>query len=147
MRDSIARKFMLRDTAFVARNAACYARPLRATGESSMAKRINEEHFAAILAVVASKPGGISRQDIAEALPHKLPPRTLQFRLRNLVRAGRPMSVGVGRALRYLPPGGAGRVRPHTGGLGGSGASGDDFSRCSCDRALSAPTARGAKAG
>jgi hypothetical protein len=34
---------------------------------------------------------------------------------------------GVGRALRYLPPGGAGRVRPHTGGIGGSGASGYDF--------------------
>jgi len=69
-----------------------------------MPKHIGEEGFAAILAAVARKPGGACREDIAKALPHNLPPRTLQFRLRNLVQAGRLTTQGKGRAVRYLLP-------------------------------------------
>jgi hypothetical protein len=68
-----------------------------------MPKRIDEDDLAAILAVAVGKPGGASRQDIAKALQHQLPPRTLQFRLRNLVQAGRLTTKGEGRAVRYLP--------------------------------------------
>lgn len=68
-----------------------------------MPKRIDEDDVAAILAVVASKPNGASRQDIANALPRKLPSRTLQFRLRNLVQSGRLRHEGEGRAVRYFP--------------------------------------------
>ena len=68
-----------------------------------MPKRIDEDNLAEILAVVAREPGGASRQDIAKALPQQLPPRTLQFRLRNLVQAGRLTTKGEGRAVRYLP--------------------------------------------
>jgi hypothetical protein len=67
-----------------------------------MPKQIAEKDFAAILAAVARKPDGARREDIAKALPYNLPPRTLQFRLRNLVQAGRLTTQGEGRAVRYL---------------------------------------------
>ncbi len=76
----VARRFRLRDAAFIARIGS------RATKRGHpMPKQIDEKDFAAILAAVERYAGGASRADIAEALEQKLLPRTLQFRLRSLV--------------------------------------------------------------
>ncbi|HEX9201968.1 MAG TPA: Fic family protein [Acidobacteriaceae bacterium] len=69
-----------------------------------MARRIPEESLLAILAIVRRHSEGASRADIAEALMPKLPPRTLQFRLKSLVDAGRLATRGQGRAARYSLP-------------------------------------------
>ena len=69
-----------------------------------MPKQLGESDFAAILAAVANHPGGASRMEIAAGLPQALAPRTLQFRLRNLVQAGRLVTEGQGRALKYRLP-------------------------------------------
>ncbi len=69
-----------------------------------MPKQIKEEDNAAILAAVERHPGGASRGDVERALPKELAPRTLQFRLRNLVNAGRLFTEGEGRALKYRLP-------------------------------------------
>src|SRR5271165_5337138 len=69
-----------------------------------MPKQIDEKDFAAILAAVARYSGGASRADIAKALPQKLAPRTLQFRLRSLVQAGRLKPEGESRAVKYHLP-------------------------------------------
>lgn len=66
--------------------------------------RVGEADIAAILAAVEHQPGGASREDIAAALPRKLKPRTLQFRLKNLVESGRLTTEGVNRAIRYRSP-------------------------------------------
>jgi hypothetical protein len=67
-------------------------------------KRIAGEEIAAILAAVEPHAGGVSREEIARALPQDLPTRTLQFRLKHLVAAGRLATKGEGRALKYLLP-------------------------------------------
>jgi hypothetical protein len=66
--------------------------------------RIGEGDITAIIAAVGRYPGGASRETIAEALPRKLAPRTLQFWLRNLVESGRLTSEGVKRAVKYHLP-------------------------------------------
>jgi len=66
-----------------------------------MLKQIDEKDLAAILAAAAHYPGGASRADIAKDLPQKLAPRTLQFRLRSLVEAGRLKPEYECRALKY----------------------------------------------
>src|ERR1035441_10354703 len=78
--------------------------PQRSSKRRPMPKQIKEEDNAAILAAVERHPGGASRGDIERALPKELAPRTLQFRLRNLVNAGRLFTEGEGRALRYRLP-------------------------------------------
>jgi hypothetical protein len=94
---------MLRDTAFIARKSCHIARiGFRATKRGDpMPRQIHEKDFAAILAAVARHPGGASRVDIAKALPQKLSPRTLQFRLRSLVEAGCLKPEGESRAVKY----------------------------------------------
>jgi len=67
-------------------------------------KEIGEQDFAAILEVVKRYPGGASREDIARGLPQEVRPRTLQFRLKSLVEAGRLVPTGEGRAAKYLLP-------------------------------------------
>jgi len=64
-------------------------------------KRISEAALAEILAAVERHPGGASRTDIAEILTPELPPRTLQFRLKHLVDAGRLAKIGEGRSAKY----------------------------------------------
>jgi len=66
--------------------------------------RVGEDDVAAIIAAVERFPSGASREDIAEALPRKLAPRTLQFWLKNLVESGRLTSDGVKRAVKYHLP-------------------------------------------
>jgi hypothetical protein len=67
-------------------------------------KEIGEQDFGAILEVVKRYPGGASRVDIAKSLLQEVRPRTLQFRLKSLVEAGRLVPTGEGRAAKYLLP-------------------------------------------
>ena len=69
-----------------------------------MPRLIPNEALSAILAVVEQHPGGVIRTQIGEMLPQRLAPRTLQFRLKNLVDAGRLVKVGEGRSARYRLP-------------------------------------------
>jgi len=70
-----------------------------------MAKRIPEEELAAIEDAVRRHPGGVTTQEIASGLKDGLPLRTLQYRLKYLVDAGRLIKEGVGRWTTYrLPP-------------------------------------------
>jgi DNA-binding Lrp family transcriptional regulator len=66
-----------------------------------VAKRIPTNEVTAILASVEKHPEGASRAEIAKALKRKISPRTLQFRLRNLVAAGLLVTEGASRAVRY----------------------------------------------
>jgi hypothetical protein len=67
-------------------------------------KRIPEEDLTAILGAVERRPGCASRAAIAETLTPKLASRTLQFRLKYLVDAGRLVKQGEGRAAKYCMP-------------------------------------------
>jgi hypothetical protein len=69
-----------------------------------MPKRIPDKETAAILAVVEKHPEGASRAEIAKAFRRKIPPRTLQFRLRSLVEEGLLVTEGASRAARYRLP-------------------------------------------
>jgi DNA-binding HxlR family transcriptional regulator len=74
-------------------------------------KRISTEDIAAILAAVEKDPEGASRSEIEKVLRSKISPRTLQFRLKNLVEQGRIVTEGESRAVRYrLAPGGGART-------------------------------------
>ena len=66
-----------------------------------MARPIPEGDLAAIEAAVAQHPGGASAAQIAESLAAPGARRTLQYRLRALVDAGRLRLTGDGRAARY----------------------------------------------
>ncbi len=66
-----------------------------------MARPIPEVDLAAIEAAVAQHPGGASAAQIAESLAAPGARRTLQYRLRALVDAGRLRLAGDGRAARY----------------------------------------------
>lgn len=69
-----------------------------------MAKPVPQSELNAICAVVARFPQGAALDDIERALTLKLPRRTLQRRLAQLVRDGRLASSGRGRGSRYLIP-------------------------------------------
>lgn len=69
-----------------------------------MAQRIPEEELAAIEAAVRHHPGGATAWQIAEELRAKLPLRTLQHRLKNLVGAGRLVKEGGRRWAKYRLP-------------------------------------------
>lgn len=66
-----------------------------------MARPIPEDDLAAIEAAVAQHHGGASVAQIAESLAAPSARRTLQYRLRALVDAGRLRLAGDGRAARY----------------------------------------------
>jgi len=66
-----------------------------------VARPIPEGDLAAIEAAVAQHPGGASAAQIAESLAAPGARRTLQYRLRVLVDAGRLRLAGDGRAARY----------------------------------------------
>jgi Fic family protein len=70
-----------------------------------MAKRIPEQELEAIEDTMRGRPGGVTAGEIADALDAGLPRRTLQYRLKHLVEAGRLVREGKGRWARYrLPP-------------------------------------------
>ena len=69
-----------------------------------MAKPIPEHTLEAIEAVVSGHPGGVSVQDILEALDEDIARRTLQSHLKRLVEEGRIVKAGARRWTRYFPP-------------------------------------------
>jgi hypothetical protein len=106
----IARKpfcpFMLRETAFYCAQTVLYCAqtiPRNIKG-ASVPKRIPDQDTVAILGAVEKHPEGVSRAEIEKALRRKIPPRTLQFRLRNLVKEGLLITEGESRAVRYRRP-------------------------------------------
>jgi len=71
--------------------------------EARLAKQISSDDLAAIEKAVSSHVDGASVQQIMRALP-PIPQRTLQYRLKGLVDAGRLVKHGEGRAVRYALP-------------------------------------------
>lgn len=69
-----------------------------------MVRRIQEEHSQAIEEAVRHHPDGLAAQQIAGALESPPPHRTLQYRLKSLVDAGRLVMEGEGRSARYRLP-------------------------------------------
>lgn len=70
-----------------------------------MAKPIPEKELQAIEAVVLAHPEGVGIQAIERELEQEgLPRRTLQYRLKHLVSAGRLLKEGENRWAKYLPP-------------------------------------------
>lgn len=66
-----------------------------------MSKPAPELAFKAIEDVLRAHPEGASRASIADALEAKVPPRTLQSRLHQLVEQGRLTVEGQGRSVKY----------------------------------------------
>ena len=69
-----------------------------------MQRRRREENLQAIERVVRGRHEGVTMQEIAGALEAAPPRRTLQYRLRTLVDAGRLVMDGSGRWARYRAP-------------------------------------------
>ena len=69
-----------------------------------MPNRISDDGLLEIEAAVAGHPGGASLADITKALASNLAPRTLQFRLKHLVDAGRLIQKGDRRGAKYSLP-------------------------------------------
>jgi hypothetical protein len=69
-----------------------------------VAKRIQEEDLQTIENVVRAHPEKVTAQQIADALQEPPPRRTLQYRLKSLVDAGRLVMEGEGRWARYRVP-------------------------------------------
>ena len=69
-----------------------------------MPKRIPESEFEAIQAAVRPHPAGCTARQIALDAGTDLPFRTLQYRLKSLVEAGRLVREGQGRGSRYRLP-------------------------------------------
>ncbi len=77
-----------------------------------MAKRIPEEALRAIEKAVQLQPDGADLGDIASVLTPPVPRRTLQYRLKHLVDAGRLAKEGKDRWVKYHSPAGAGKKTP-----------------------------------
>ncbi len=73
-------------------------------GVAKRTKQVAEQELAAIEGAVRGHPEGLSAGDIAATLDTPLPPRTLQNRLRRLVRAGRLSQQGERRWAKYRLP-------------------------------------------
>lgn len=69
-----------------------------------MAKRVPEEKFQAIEAIVSMFPNGTGIREIANKLDEKIPRRTLQYRLKYLVNEGRLLTEGEKRGVKYRLP-------------------------------------------
>src|SRR5438445_4300778 len=73
--------------------------------ELTLPKRIPEDALTAIEDAVRLRPEGADLPEIANALKPAVPKRTLQYRLKYLVDAGRLVKVGDDRWAKYrLPP-------------------------------------------
>ncbi|MEX0975737.1 MAG: Fic family protein [Woeseia sp.] len=69
-----------------------------------MVRRIQDEDLQAIEETVRHHPGGMTAQQIADALEAPPPRRTLQYRLKSLVDGKRLVMEGKGRWARYRAP-------------------------------------------
>ena len=68
-----------------------------------MARRVTEEDFQAIIDA-AAQPGGATAHEIVTAVGSAVPLRTVQYRLKLLVTAGRLVKQGNGPSARYALP-------------------------------------------
>jgi len=75
-----------------------------------MAKPIPEKALQDIEAVVSAHPESAGLQAVLDALEQSLARRTLQYRLKHLVDAGRLIKTGEKRWARYLPADTEGRT-------------------------------------
>jgi hypothetical protein len=66
-----------------------------------LANQLPEKALTAIEAVLRRKPNGLSAPEILRALAAPIPPRTLQYRLQQLVTRNRIVMDGTGRWARY----------------------------------------------
>src|SRR5689334_20835345 len=74
-------------------------------GAAPLAKPLKEDDLTAIEVILQGHPEGVSVAEIADALKAPVPPRrTLQYRLKSLVDAGRIVAEGKGRGAKYLMP-------------------------------------------
>ena len=69
-----------------------------------MPKVFTEDDLAAIEQAVRAHPDGVSVAEITHALKPPVPRRTLQYRLKSLVEAGRIVAEGGGRGAKYRIP-------------------------------------------
>lgn len=69
-----------------------------------MPKALKEENLVAIKRIVQAHPDGVSVNEIAKAMKSSVPRRTLQYRLKSLVDAGRLVAEGEGRGAKYRMP-------------------------------------------
>src|ERR1700731_4378633 len=72
--------------------------------EPALPRRIPEQALTAIEEAVRLRPEGADLPEIANALKPAVPKRTLQYRLRYLVDAGRLVKVGDDRWAKYRLP-------------------------------------------
>lgn len=72
-----------------------------------MAKALKKDDLDAIEQVVRAHPKGVSVAEITNALKSPVARRTLQYRLKSLVDAGRIVAEGDGRGAKYRLPAGA----------------------------------------
>jgi len=79
----------------------CAEEPIR-NKEGIVARRIEEEDLKAIEQILRVHPEGVSAQQIADELKPAPPRRTLQYRLRSMVKDKRLVMEGEGRWARYL---------------------------------------------
>jgi hypothetical protein len=82
-----------------------------------LAKRIPEEALTAIKRAVQLRPEGADLPEIAGALKPPIPKRTLQYRLRYLVDAGRLVKAGDDRWAKYYLPAAAPEKTPAAAGM------------------------------
>jgi hypothetical protein len=69
-----------------------------------MPRPVPTDELEEIEKVVRSRSEGVTAQEVGEALGRDIPRRTLQYRLKGLVDAGRLVMEGSGRAARYRAP-------------------------------------------
>jgi DNA-binding transcriptional ArsR family regulator len=77
---------------------------MRNKGAGRVPKVLKEDDLAAIERIVQAHPEGVSVAEIAEALKSSVARRTLQYRLKSLVDAGRIVAEGEGRGAKYRMP-------------------------------------------
>jgi len=80
-----------------------------------LAQHIPEEELTAIENAVGLNAAGAGIREIADALKTQVPLRTLQYRLKHLVDAGRLLKEGEGRWAKYSLSKGGGRAEPTQG--------------------------------
>jgi hypothetical protein len=98
-------RLLLRVRLILARTCVLIAhRKLGATKDCQLPKQVPEEELLAVEEVVRHRNTPVTGREIADALQHRMPRRTLQFRLRYLVDAGRLVAEGSGRWTKYRSP-------------------------------------------
>lgn len=102
---ALARHFKWRDNAYAPYKGVFMARiGVIAPQKATMPKIVPQNELHEILEAVTRFPQGASFEDVFNSLMHRLPRRTLQRRLANLVKHNKLIVEGRGRAHRYRNP-------------------------------------------